>query len=71
MTSHAPIFALAEALAHTYGEHDPRSIEAVRVVNALLSDEVLAAIASRTHLDTDAIVEHLVAMARLLNKERV
>lgn len=69
MVDTAPIYVLATMLGESYGEHDPRSIEAVKVVHALLSDEVLAAIVSRTHFDTVTVQEHLVAMARLVTKE--
>lgn len=60
-----PLYDLAAALAKSYGD-GPRSYDAVRVVNALLNARVLAAIAERTSLHPDAVVEHLVAMARLL-----
>lgn len=69
MPDHSSIYTLAKLLGESYGEADPRSYEAVRVVNALLNDDVLRAIAHRTSLDTDDVVRHLEAMARLATKE--
>lgn len=69
MVDTAPVYDLARLLGESYGEADPRSIEAVKVVHALLGDEVLTAIASKTHLDTATVQECLVAMARLATKE--
>lgn len=65
-----PLFALAQRLGVSYGDNDPRGHEAVKVTSALTDDRVLAAIAERTNLQPDAVVEHLVAMARMLTKER-
>lgn len=58
-----PLYDLATALALSHGTDEKVAYESVRVINALLSDQVLRAIGDRTSLAPGDVRDHLLAMA--------